>query len=178
MKQRAIFLDRDGILNHAVVCDGKPYPPRKPEELVIISGVADRLALLKKKGFALIVVTNQPDVARGKTTYETVSSLNQVLYDQLPIDHILVCFHDDSDECDCRKPLPGLFRQAAERFGIDLKYSYMLGDRWRDIGAGVAAGCTTVFVDYGYQEVFIGKQADYSFYSSTDALDWILSKES
>lgn len=175
---RAVFLDRDGILNQSIIRNGKPYPPRSLEEFFIFPGLAERLTRIKAKGFALIVVTNQPDVARGKTSRKLVDTLNRVLLDHLPIDHVLVCFHDDSDNCDCRKPHPGLFHQARERFSIDLEDSYMVGDRWRDIGAGLAAGCITVFVDYGYKEEFKCKRADQLCQSSIEALDWILSKES
>ena len=178
VRNRAIFLDRDGVLNHAIVREGKPYPPSSIDEFIIFPGLAERLARIKEKGFFLIVVTNQPDVARGKITHKIVNAFNRLLREQLPIDHVLVCFHDDSDKCDCRKPLPGLLHQAQERFNLDLDHSYMVGDRWRDIGAGTAAGCTTVFVDYGYNEEFKSKKADYSCQSPSDALDWILTKES
>ena len=178
MTERAVFLDRDGILNQAIVRNGKPYPPRSMEEFIIVPGVAERLGSLKGKGFFLIVVTNQPDVSRGTTPQDFVIQLNQILVRQLPIDEILVCYHDDVDHCDCRKPLPGLLYQARDRFGIRLDSSYMIGDRWRDIEAGAGAGCITVFVDYGYPESLGSRTADYSCQSPVEALDWVLSKES
>lgn len=178
MTDRAVFLDRDGILNQAIVRNGKPYPPRSVEEFVIVPGVSERLGSLKKMGFFLIVVTNQPDVSRGTTSQDFVKQLNRILLRQLPIDEVLLCYHDDVDHCDCRKPLPGLFYQARDRFGIRLDASYMVGDRWRDIEAGTGAGCTTVFVDYGYPESSGSRTSNYSCKSPADALDWILSKES
>ena len=150
--KRAVFLDRDGVLNRAVVLDGKPYPPGSLEELVILSGVAEALKKLKAAGFLLIVVTNQPDVARGKVTKESIELINAFLQKSLPIDDFRTCFHVDSDHCNCRKPKPGALIEASILYRIDLKSSFMVGDRWRDIEAGHAAGCKTILLDYGYSE--------------------------
>lgn len=152
MSRRAVFLDRDGVLNRALVRDGMPYPPANPSELEILPGVADALAQLRAAGFLLVVVTNQPDVARGTTSRAQVDEINGLLAAQLPLDEFRTCFHDDADHCDCRKPLPGALLSAAREHGIDLSASFMVGDRWRDIEAGRAAGCATVFVDYAYAE--------------------------
>lgn len=149
---RAVFLDRDGVINRAEVSDGKPYPPANLQTLTILPGVADALQSLRKAGWLLIVVTNQPDVARGTTTIESVEAINRYLQRFLAIDDFSTCYHDDCDECRCRKPLPGALFDAAGVHGIDLASSYMVGDRWRDIEAGVRAGCKTIFVDYGYKE--------------------------
>ncbi len=143
---RAVFLDRDGVLNRAVVQDGLPYPPRGLEEVEILPGVPQALAALKAAGFKLLVVTNQPDVARGSTTIQFVEEVNRHLAQSLDIDAFYVCYHDDEDNCACRKPKPGLLQMGAEAWGIDLRSSFMVGDRWRDIEAGAAAGCTTVLV--------------------------------
>lgn len=150
--RRAVFLDRDGVLNRAVVRDGKPYPPANLAELEILPGVADALEALHEAGFLLIVVTNQPDVARGTTPMAVVEKINNHLVSCLPIDEFRTCYHDSGDGCDCRKPLPGALVTAAGKHGIDLGESYMVGDRWRDIEAGQRAGCKTVFIDYGYEE--------------------------
>ena len=150
--KRAVFLDRDGVLNRAVVLDGKPYPPQTLEELFILPGVVEALENLKAAGFLLIVVTNQPDVARGKVTKESIEMINAFLRKSLPIDDFRTCFHDDSDNCNCRKPKPGALIEASIHYGIDLKSSFMVGDRWRDIAAGYAAGCRTIFLDYDYSE--------------------------
>ena len=175
---RAVFLDRDGVLNQAIVRDGKPYPPQSLDEFVIVPGVAERLGSLRVRNFRLIVVTNQPDVARGTTPREFVEQLNRLLADNLQvIDEVLVCYHDDEDCCSCRKPLPGLFHQAQDRYNIRLDASYMVGDRWRDIEAGNRAGCKTIFVDYGYAELAGNRVADFLCNSPVEALDWILSKE-
>lgn len=149
---KAVFLDRDGVINRAIILEGKPFPPPTIEELEILPGVEQALSSLRRNGYMLIVVTNQPDVSRGKTSRESVDLINEFLLTKLSIDEIQICFHDDKDACMCRKPLPGLILNAAQKHGIDLKKSYMVGDRWKDIDAGVAAGCKTIFIDYGYQE--------------------------
>ena len=150
--KKAIFLDRDGVLNEAVVKKGKPYPPSTLAEVVVGKDVLPALQRFKDAGFVLIGVTNQPDVARGQTPRSQVESINAFLMESLPIAEIRVCYHDDQDCCDCRKPLPGLILAAAADWGINLSASYMIGDRWKDIAAGFAAGCRTVWLDAGYQE--------------------------
>lgn len=155
--KRAVFLDRDGVINRAFVRDGKAYPPSNLDEVEILPNVALALSRLKLAGFLLIVVTNQPDVATGKTAKYVVDQINNHLAKMLPIDEFWVCYHIDSDACDCRKPMPGLLIAAAKKHQIDLKASFMVGDRWRDVEAGGAAGCKTFFLNYGYRE----KQPDY-----------------
>ena len=147
-----MFLDRDGVINSAVVRDGKPYPPRSLAEMEIIDDAPAALDRLRQAGFLLIVVTNQPDVARGTQSREVVELLNARLSSVMPIDEFLVCYHDEADACACRKPQPGLIRDAAARHVIDLRSSFLIGDRWRDIEAGQRAGCSTYFIDYGYAE--------------------------
>ncbi len=174
--KRAVFLDRDGVLNAAIVREGKPYPPATLNELVIPNDVLPALTALKQAGFILIVVTNQPDVARGKTTQAAVDIIHEHLSTQLPLDAIRICAHDDNDNCNCRKPLPGLLTQAAQDYEIELEKSYMIGDRWRDIDAGQAAGCCSIFLDYGYLEKR-PENPDYVAQSLKEAADWINNKE-
>ena len=148
---RAIFLDRDGVINRATVRDGKPYAPASLDELEVLDGVPEALAKLRQAGFRLIVVTNQPDVARGAQTRETVEAMHERLASALPVDEIVACYHD-GDACDCRKPKPGALLDAARRHDIELERSFMVGDRWRDIEAGQRAGVRCLFVDHGYRE--------------------------
>lgn len=150
--RRAVFLDRDGVINQAVVRNGKPYPPDNIESLVILPGVDKALSLLKKAELLVIVVTNQPDVAKDIKKHEVVDAINNKLQTKLPIDEIIVCYHEDSDNCDCRKPRPGMLLQAATKYNIDLAASFLVGDRWKDIDAGHRVKCTTFFIDYGYSE--------------------------
>lgn len=152
MTKRAVFLDRDGVINRAVVVNGLPFPPKHVDDVEILPGVPLALKRLKEIDLETIVVTNQPDIARGTSTSADVAAINAKLMAELPIDAIYVCPHDSKDHCRCRKPLPGLLDLAATDRGIDLRSSYLVGDRWKDVGAGEAAGCTTIFVDYGYDE--------------------------
>ena len=172
---RAVFLDRDGVLNEAIVREGLPYPPSSVEDLVIVWDAFSSLTRLRSYGFRLIVVTNQPDIARGKTSRETVERINGYLLNKLPIDDIEVCPHDDRDGCDCRKPLPGMLLRAARRHGVELDESFMIGDRWQDIEAGRRAGCRTILIGGGYAEG-IQSKPDIAVATLTEAANWILSK--
>jgi len=173
--RRAVFLDRDGVLIRANVRDGKPYPVANLAELEILPGVHEACKLLHEAGFLLIVVTNQPDVARGTQRKEVVEAMHRVLREKLPLDDILVCYHDDADHCLCRKPEPGLLLQAAKDWNIDLSKSYMIGDRWKDIEAGQRAGCTTIFIEYGYDEKE-PEEPDHRAGSLAEATNWILQR--
>jgi D-glycero-D-manno-heptose 1,7-bisphosphate phosphatase len=173
--RRAVFLDRDGVINRAVVRDGKPSPPASMEDFELLPEVASSLHALKAHGFALYVITNQPDVRRGTQTREAVESIHQTLSSTLPIDDIFVCYHDDDDECDCRKPLPGLLLEARSKHNIDLSRSFVVGDRWRDIDAGHNAGCKTVLIDYGYRERAPARPPEAIVRSLREAADWIIS---
>jgi D-glycero-D-manno-heptose 1,7-bisphosphate phosphatase len=168
-----VFLDRDGVLNRAFVVDGVPHPPASPEEMELLPGVREACAALHEAGLLLVVVTNQPDIARGSVHAGSVDLDNEKLRSALPLDDIVVCPHDDADGCECRKPKPGMLVEAARRHGIDLARSVMVGDRWRDIAAGRAAECSTVFVDHGYAEPQ-PISPDLTVSSLVDAVPWIL----
>ena len=172
--RRAVFLDRDGVLNRAIVREGKPYPPRSVAELQIMPDALEALTALKAAGFLLIGITNQPDVARGLQRREVVETINAALLATLPLTDIFVCYHDDRDHCDCRKPLPGLLLQAARKYGVTLSDSIMIGDRWRDVEAGRRAGCGTVLLDYGYAERQAENPPDCTVDSLSEAAVWIL----
>jgi D-glycero-D-manno-heptose 1,7-bisphosphate phosphatase len=168
----AVFLDRDGVINRAFVRDGKPYPPERIEDLDVLPGVAEALARLKAAGFTLVVITNQPDVARGRQTVEVVNAMHERLAAVLPIAEFRVCWHDDRDACECRKPKPGLITRPP---AYDLRRSVVVGDRWRDVEAARRAGCrAAILVDYGYDE---GPPVtpDVRVRSLAEAADWILS---
>jgi len=170
----AVFLDRDGVLNRAVVREGCPYPPASLDALEILPGVADAVRRLHDAGFLLIGATNQPDVARGTQRRDVVEAMNARLLNEMPITAILVCY-EDSDDCPRRKPNPGLLLEAAETYGIDLSASFMVGDRWRDVEAGRRAGCRTVFIDLGYTERRPDPPADHTAADLMAAAVWILS---
>lgn len=175
MKRSAIFLDRDGVLNDIVLKAGKPFPPASVDSLEIIPGVHEALTALNAASCLLIVVTNQPDVSRGTTSIQRVSEMNQYLMEVLPLDDVYVCFHDDKDDCACRKPLPGLMLQAQAHYDIDLSTSIMVGDRWKDMAAGAALGIKTVWIDRQYDE----QQPDHYDHragSLIEALPWMMAQ--
>jgi D-glycero-D-manno-heptose 1,7-bisphosphate phosphatase len=150
--RRAVFLDRDGVINRAFVHNGKPYPPPTLDDFTIDDGVPEAVERLRAAGLWIVVVTNQPDVATGKQQRDVVEAMNARLTSAALCDAIKVCWHSASDGCACRKPRPGMLLQAADDCRIDLGRSFMVGDRWVDVAAGRAAGCYTVWIDRGYAE--------------------------
>jgi transaldolase len=174
--RRAVFVDRDGVINRAVVRDGRPHPPASVEDVELLPGVEAGLERLKAAGYLLIVVTNQPDVARGVQSRAIVDAIHARLAGALPIDEFRTCYHDDKDACECRKPKPGLILAAARERHVDLAASVMIGDRWRDIEAGRSAGCATVFVDCGYAERK-PDAPDAVVASFEEAARWVLSRD-
>lgn len=151
--RRAVFLDRDGVINSSIVRNGKPYPPETIEEFRYLPGVEASVNKLRAAGFLIIVVTNQPDVAKGIQKKSVIELMHTKMMDDGICDDIHICFHVDEDNCCCRKPKPGMLINAAQKWGICLNQSYLVGDRWRDIEAGKSVNCFTYFVDYHYQEL-------------------------
>jgi D-glycero-D-manno-heptose 1,7-bisphosphate phosphatase len=176
-RARAVFLDRDGVINRALEREAKPYPPRNLAEFEILPEVPEALARLKAAGFLLVVATNQPDVGRGTLAQEVVEEIHKHMLARLPIDRVEVCFHPGkgAPECDCRKPKPGMLRRAAGELKLDLTQSWMVGDRWRDVDCGHAAGCRTIFIDRGYAEELKHKP-DFSARNLAEAADIILAR--
>ena len=173
--KRAVFFDRDGVLNEAVVRGGKPYPPADLDSVRLVEGAQEGCRLLKDAGFLLIGVTNQPDVARGTTRKDVVERINEHIRARVGLDEFRVCYHDDADRCHCRKPEPGLLLDASADWGIDLSRSFMVGDRWKDVRAGARAGCRTVFFDRGYDEQ-LRDTPDMTVSCFEDAVSWILER--
>ncbi len=171
----AVFLDRDGVINRAVTRDGLPYPPCSLDEFQILPGVPEACRRLKQAGFRLVVATNQPDVGRGVVPRELVDAMHKQMCKVLPVDRVEACFHPGrgQSDCDCRKPKPGMLLRAAREMGIDLAQSWMVGDRWRDVDCGHAAGCRTVFIDSGYAED-LKQQPDFHAKDLAEAADIIL----
>jgi D-glycero-D-manno-heptose 1,7-bisphosphate phosphatase len=172
---RAVFLDRDGVINRSLERDSKPFPPRSLDEFEILPEVPAACAKLKAAGFLLVVATNQPDVGRGTLKKELVEQIHAEMRRQLPIDRVEVCFHpgQGKSDCDCRKPKPGMLLRAARELNIDLSHSWMVGDRWRDVDCGHAAGCRTIFIDRGYAEE-LRQKPDFSAGNLGEAADIIL----
>jgi D-glycero-D-manno-heptose 1,7-bisphosphate phosphatase len=149
---RAVFFDRDGVLNEAIIRDSKPYPPSTLAEVKIFDGAFDSLDKIRSLGYKTFIITNQPDVSRGITSELEVNKINNFIQNRLLIDDVYTCFHDDADLCSCRKPLPGAILLLSKKFDINLEMSFMVGDRWRDIEAGKAANCKTVLIENSYDE--------------------------
>jgi D-glycero-D-manno-heptose 1,7-bisphosphate phosphatase len=149
---RAVILDRDGVINKSIVVNGKPFPPNSVTEVEIFDDVSFCVSELRNEGFEIVVVTNQPDIARGKTNSSEVEKIHNLIRDKTGIKDFFVCPHDDSDNCNCRKPRIGLLVQAANALDLDLQRSFMVGDRWRDMEAGQKAGCSCFFINNKYSE--------------------------
>jgi D-glycero-D-manno-heptose 1,7-bisphosphate phosphatase len=177
IRRRAVFLDRDGVLNRAVVRDGLPFPPARVEDFELYPDVVDGCAQLKKAGYLLVVVTNQPDVGRGTQSREFVEAMHASLRAALPsLDGIEVCFHGGvlhGEPCECRKPKPGMLLRAAAAYAIDLKESFLIGDRWRDVDCAHAAGCRSIFIDHGYREV-LREKPEFTVLNFSEAVKTVL----
>ena len=150
--KKAVFLDRDGVVNKIYIKDGLPFSPPSFKDLEILPGVKESIVLLKELNFICLLVTNQPDVSRGKIKMDEVVKMNDFIKDEINLDDIFVCFHDDNDKCNCRKPQPGLLLEAVKKWNIDITKSFMIGDRYKDIEAGSVVGCRTFFLDNKYKE--------------------------
>lgn len=171
--KRAIFLDRDGVLSRAIVHDGKPFPPRAVAEIEILPGVPEAIEALKNAGYLAIVVTNQPDVTTGKMELSIAEMINAAVKQACRVDEIRVCYHTDEHTCTCRKPKPGMLLQAASEHELQLSESFMIGDRWRDIDAGKAGGCKTIWIRSDYSER-LPHDADFIVESLAEAASVIL----
>ena len=169
--KRAVFLDRDGVINRARVEGGRPVSPRKLEEFELSPGIENFVDELKRAGFLLLVVTNQPDLARGRMERAELEKMHRLVRHRLSVDGIYACLHNDRDNCDCRKPKPGLLLRAARERGIDLGRSFMVGDTWRDMEAGKKAGCRTILIEVPYNA---GEKGDHRVKNFTEALKIIL----
>lgn len=167
-RPRAVFLDRDGVLTRLVFRNGGWTSPMTLEEFAIYPEAHAALASLRHAGYRLVVVTNQPDVARGMLPRACLEAMHDRLRAALPLDDIRACYHDDG-ECQCRKPLPGMLLADPT---IDTTRSFMVGDRWRDIEAGRNAGCTTVLIDRGYPDADRSRP-DVVVKSVAEAAAWI-----
>ncbi len=149
-RSKAVFLDRDGVINLTVFRKGAERAPQDMSEFAYVEGVHATLAALQARGYVLLVCTNQPDVARGWQDRDQVLAFHAKIERELPVSRVYACFHDDVDACACRKPKPGLLVQGSDEFGLDLQQSWMIGDRSKDIEAGKAAGCRTIYLRHDH----------------------------
>jgi D-glycero-D-manno-heptose 1,7-bisphosphate phosphatase len=173
--RKAVFLDRDGVLVVPCFAAGRSYAPTSLAEFTLYPDAARSVARLHDAGYIVVVVTNQPDVGHGRTARRVVEAMHEELCKAVDIDCIEVCYHTLADNCDCRKPLPGMLRRAMTRFSIDPSQSWMVGDRASDVEAGKAAACRTVFIDLGYTSESPPADADCIVSSLAEAVAYILS---
>jgi len=173
-RRPAVFLDRDGVLNRLVMRDGRGASPRRLADFRLLPGAGTAVRALRGAGFLVIVVTNQPDVARGVLDAAELGRMHEILAAKLGVDAIYACTHDDENGCCCRKPRPGLLLRAGEELNVDLPASYMIGDSWRDVGAGRAARCRTVLVSNRVGNRSTGEDADFVVRSFKAAVSLIL----
>ena len=173
---RAVFLDRDGVLVVPEFRDGRSFAPRRIADFRLYKEAAPCLERMKTAGFRLVVVTNQPDVGNGLVERAVIEEMHHRLATALPVDAIEVCYHAPTDNCDCRKPKPGMLLRAAARDRVALATSFLLGDRWRDIEAGRRAGCRTILIGSGYGEAQKSRP-DVAVATVGEAADWILAQK-
>jgi len=172
--KRAVFLDRDGVLNEVVMRGGKACSPCSFSEFKLIDNIEDCIRRARDEGFVIIVVTNQPDIARGKMAQDELDKMNERIRASFPVDEIVVCPHDDADGCHCRKPKPGMLVDAAQRFDIELTASFLIGDSWKDMGAAKGAPCCGILIDASYNQ---DTDCDKRVPTLKQAIDYVLSKK-
>lgn len=170
---KVVFLDRDGVINKTIFRMGKERAPYMLEEFQLYEGVSEAVIKLKAHGFMIIVVTNQPDVARGWVSREQVDLVNEQVRSLLPVDEIKCCFHTEKDHCQCRKPLPGMLLESAKKWDLDLSLSFMVGDRISDIQAGQSAGCKSILITQS-ENYSTEATPEHQCESLLEACDWIL----
>lgn len=170
---KAVILDRDGVINAVTVTNGIPQPPRGLSDLQLLPGVTTAIEKLKQSGFLVFCLSNQPEISRGTINQEDVYQISDYLTSELGIIEVFVCHHDDEDECICRKPKPGGINYFIEKYSLDKSQCFMVGDRWKDIDAGISAGCRTIFIENHYAEEKPSKQ-DFSVKSLDEAVQIVL----
>ena len=167
---RAIFLDRDGVINRVLLNNGRPFSPRRFDDFELLPEIKEALNSFMKMGFVNIVITNQPDIARGLMEMEELNRMHAMLRERLAINDIMACFHDNGDNCICRKPKPGMILVAANKWNINLRRSFVIGDTWRDVEAGKKGGCKTILIDMPYNQ---GVESDHRVKDLEEAVEII-----
>jgi len=144
--KKAVFIERDGVLNQAFVNGRQQVGPASLAEFRLQEGVLPLLARLKEAGFLLLVTTNQPGIARGDLSRRELDRMHDQLRRLIPVDDIFICPHDDPDRCPCRKPRPGLFQEARCKWQLNMNASFVVSDKWQDVEAARSAGCTSILI--------------------------------
>lgn len=168
---KAVFLDRDGVINKVIIRDGRAFSPRTLDEFFLADGIRDAASKLKEKAYKIIVITNQPELARGFISPEILELMTRRIREEILIDDIFICPHDDEHQCSCRKPKPGMLLEAAEKWRIELASSFFIGDTWKDMEAGKAVSCNTILIDAIYNQ---GVSCDFRVKSLVEAVSIII----
>ncbi len=168
---KAIFLDRDGIINQPIMREGKATSPRNLEEWQWIEGIHEAIQCFKDADFLVFVATNQPDIVRKIFPLEILEKFHKMIEEELNVDEIRACMHDDIHQCECRKPKPGMLTSLAKKWDLSIKDSVFIGDTFKDMEAGKKAGCFTILVDRDYNK---GTNCDYLAKDLNDAVEYIL----
>jgi D-glycero-D-manno-heptose 1,7-bisphosphate phosphatase len=176
LKKRCVFLDRDGVINQSIIVNKKPFSPRTKSEFKFIPNIKNLISKIVELNFYTIIITNQPDIATAHLDEEMLKYFHDKIRRKIPITDIFVCRHISSQNCFCRKPKPGLILEAAKKYNIDLKKSYLIGDRWKDINAANEVGCHSIFIDYDYTEKLETKPNNH-VKSMAEACDVFFKKE-
>jgi D-glycero-D-manno-heptose 1,7-bisphosphate phosphatase len=171
---KAVFFDRDGVLISAPKVNNKPCSIKNFSQIKIVKGLIPYIKKIKKN-FKIIMITNQPDVYRNKIKKLEVEKVNFYLKKKLKLDDVFVCYHDNLHNCNCRKPKSGLLLSAKKKWNLDLKKSFLVGDRYSDIIAGKNVGCTNFFVNHKYNERKPEKKYCYYVKSTIQAINKIQS---
>ena len=174
MANRAVFLDRDGVVVVPEFREGRSFAPIRLADFRLYEEAEASVHRLKAAGYKIFVVTNQPDVGAGKVQRRVVESMHEIMFSKLPIDDLRVCFHKREDKCSCRKPAPGMLLDLMKLHAIVPSLSFMVGDRASDVEAGAGAGCRTVFIDLGYTSEKKPQYADFNVNSLDEAVTAIL----
>ena len=174
---KALFLDRDGIINRSFKNKkGKPKAPTLFKDFIFLPFLKNYLNEIKKLNFNIIIITNQPDISYGVLKEAELYKMHSKIYSSLPVTNIYVCKHSKEDNCKCRKPKTGLFRQALKKYNLNLKNSYAIGDRWSDIVASYKCGIKSIYVDRNYNEPKPTKQI-FTTKSTKKALEYIIKNQ-
>jgi D-glycero-D-manno-heptose 1,7-bisphosphate phosphatase len=148
--KRAVFIERDAILNEVKNGPKQQISPLTLEEFKVNLAAKEPMQKLKAAGFVLIATTNQPGLSRGYQSRRELDRMHDLLRRTFPLDDILVCPHDEADHCPCRKPRPGLLIEAAFKWHINLDHSFVISDKWQDAEAARTAGCTSLLIKSPY----------------------------
>lgn len=175
-KNKCIFLDRDGVINQPIIINQKPYSPRKKQEFIFTNDIKNLINKVVNRGYKVIVITNQPDIATGDLSESLLNYFHKRIMDEMLVDDIFVCKHLSSENCKCRKPKPGLIIEASLKHKINLKESFFIGDRWKDVDAANKVECHSIFIDYGYREKLKTTPKNY-VKNLYDAFEVIFNKE-